>query len=247
VVENLFYSVSSFLDPIFQNHGVMILQAFLAIFGSAIIDFVQRRLLNRLARQLEMDGLSATAIHGNKSQGARTRALADFKNGAVRILVATDIAARGLDIDQLPHVVNYELPNVPEDYVHRIGRTGRAGREGVATSLVSADEQKLLRDIERLLKREVPSEILPGYECKPGQRSETVSNGNRNGARSGNRNGSGNGGRSNNRNGNGNGKQNGQNAGRKKPAHAQGRGRSAPRKTSVKPGYSSLANRIFSE
>jgi len=119
---------------------------------------------NRLARQLEQDGLSASAIHGNKSQGARTRALADFKRGDVRVLVATDIAARGLDIDQLPHVVNYELPNVPEDYVHRIGRTGRAGNEGTAVSLVSAEESGLLRDIERLIRREIPRQVLPGYE-----------------------------------------------------------------------------------
>jgi ATP-dependent RNA helicase RhlE len=119
---------------------------------------------NRLTRQLEQDGLSATAIHGNKSQAARTRALADFKKGAVRVLVATDIAARGLDIDQLPHVVNFDLPNVPEDYIHRIGRTGRAGKEGTAVSLVSPDEHKLLRDIERLLKREVPRQVMAGYE-----------------------------------------------------------------------------------
>jgi len=99
---------------------------------------------NRLAEQLGKDGLNAAAIHGNKSQGARTRALAGFKKGDVRILVATDIAARGLDIDQLPHVVNFELPNVPEDYVHRIGRTGRAGNEGEAVSLVCVDEHKLL-------------------------------------------------------------------------------------------------------
>ncbi|RPI60872.1 MAG: DEAD/DEAH box helicase [Lysobacterales bacterium] len=106
---------------------------------------------NRLAEQLERDGFSAAAIHGNKSQGARTRALADFKRGAVRILVATDIAARGLDIDQLPHVVNYELPEVAEHYVHRIGRTGRAGNEGLAVSLVARDERPLLKSIERLL------------------------------------------------------------------------------------------------
>ncbi len=106
---------------------------------------------NRLAEQLERDGFSAAAIHGNKSQGARTRALADFKRGAVRILVATDIAARGLDIDQLPHVVNYELPEVAEHYVHRIGRTGRAGNEGLAVSLVARDERPLLKQIERLL------------------------------------------------------------------------------------------------
>ncbi len=119
---------------------------------------------NRLAQQLEKDGLTAAAIHGNKSQGARTRALGAFKSGDVRVLVATDIAARGLDIDQLPHVVNYELPNVPEDYVHRIGRTGRAGKEGEAMSLVSGDEKKLLRDIERLLKREIPKVVVEGYE-----------------------------------------------------------------------------------
>jgi ATP-dependent RNA helicase RhlE len=122
---------------------------------------------NRLAQQLEKDGLSAAAIHGNKSQGARTRALAGFKSGEVRVLVATDIAARGLDIDQLPHVVNYELPNVPEDYVHRIGRTGRAGNEGLAVSLVCVDEDKLLRDIERLLKRQIPKVVLEGYEPDP--------------------------------------------------------------------------------
>lgn len=122
---------------------------------------------NRLAKQLVQDGLTAVAIHGNKSQGARTRALSGFKSGEVQVLVATDIAARGLDIDQLPHVINFELPNVPEDYVHRIGRTGRAGREGQAISLVSIDEQKLLRDIERLLKREIPKVVLEGYEPDP--------------------------------------------------------------------------------
>ncbi len=132
---------------------------------------------NRLTQQLEKDGLTAAAIHGNKSQGARTRALAGFKNGEVRVLVATDIAARGLDIDQLPHVVNYELPNVPEDYVHRIGRTGRAGNEGEAISLVCIDEHKLLRDIERLLKCEIPKEVLDGYEPDPGIKAEPIQNG----------------------------------------------------------------------
>jgi ATP-dependent RNA helicase RhlE len=120
---------------------------------------------NRLARQLEADGLSATAIHGNKTQAARTRALADFKQGRVRVLVATDIAARGLDIDHLPYVVNFELPNVPEDYVHRIGRTGRAGREGKALSLVARDEWKLLGGIEKLLRSKVPQQVLEGYEA----------------------------------------------------------------------------------
>ncbi|WP_275099584.1 ATP-dependent RNA helicase RhlE [Sedimenticola hydrogenitrophicus] len=132
---------------------------------------------NRLAQQLEKDGLSAAAIHGNKSQGARTRALAGFKQGEVRILVATDIAARGLDIDQLPHVVNYELPNVPEDYVHRIGRTGRAGNKGEAISLVCVDEHRLLRDIERVLNRELPRETLPGYEPDPSIKPEPIMNG----------------------------------------------------------------------
>jgi len=132
---------------------------------------------NRLAEQLQTDGLSAAAIHGNKSQGARTRALAGFKSGDVRVLVATDIAARGLDIDQLPHVVNYELPNVPEDYVHRIGRTGRAGREGQAVSLVCIDEHRLLRDIERLLKRELPKVIQPGYAPDPSIPAEPIKNG----------------------------------------------------------------------
>ncbi|MBL3589152.1 MAG: ATP-dependent RNA helicase RhlE [gamma proteobacterium endosymbiont of Lamellibrachia anaximandri] len=132
---------------------------------------------NRLAQQLEKDGLSAAAIHGNKSQGARTRALAGFKAGDVRVLVATDIAARGLDIDQLPHVVNFELPNVSEDYVHRIGRTGRAGNEGEAASLVCVDEHKLLKDIERLLKRSIPQEVLPGYEPDPNIKAEPIRNG----------------------------------------------------------------------
>ncbi|WP_428607073.1 ATP-dependent RNA helicase RhlE [Sedimenticola sp.] len=136
---------------------------------------------NRLAQQLEKDGLSAAAIHGNKSQGARTRALAGFKQGDIRVLVATDIAARGLDIDQLPHVVNFELPNVPEDYVHRIGRTGRAGNEGEAISLVCVDEHRLLRDIERVLNRDLPREVLSGYEPDPSIKAEPIKNG-RNGA-----------------------------------------------------------------
>ncbi|MDX2215691.1 MAG: DEAD/DEAH box helicase [Oculatellaceae cyanobacterium bins.114] len=119
---------------------------------------------NRLAEQLAKDGLKSTAIHGNKTQAARTRALNDFKQGKVRVLVATDVASRGLDIDQLPHVVNFELPNVPEDYVHRIGRTGRAGNEGRAVSLVCADEYPLLNDIERLLNRTLTQDVIAGYE-----------------------------------------------------------------------------------
>ena len=119
---------------------------------------------NRLAEQLVREGIASDAIHGNKSQNARTRALADFKSGKVRVLVATDIAARGIDIDQLPHVINHELPNVPEDYVHRIGRTGRAGAEGEAISLVSGDERAFLKDIEKLLRRSIPSSMVPGFE-----------------------------------------------------------------------------------
>ncbi|MEJ2508502.1 MAG: DEAD/DEAH box helicase [Gammaproteobacteria bacterium] len=132
---------------------------------------------NRLAEQLERDGISAAAIHGNKSQAARTRALSGFKRGATRVLVATDIAARGLDIDQLPHVVNFELPNVAEDYVHRIGRTGRAGNEGEAVSLVCVDEHQLLRGIERLLKRELPKRVIAGFEPDPSIRPEPIANG----------------------------------------------------------------------
>ena len=118
---------------------------------------------NRLAEKLIKDDIQAAAIHGNKSQGARTKALAQFKDGSMRVLVATDIAARGLDIDQLPQVVNFELPNVPEDYVHRIGRTGRAGSSGSAVSLVDKEELKLLKDIEKLIKREIPRAIAEGF------------------------------------------------------------------------------------
>ncbi|WP_029770417.1 DEAD/DEAH box helicase [Pseudogulbenkiania sp. MAI-1] len=120
---------------------------------------------NRLAEKLEKSGITAAAIHGNKSQNARTKALADFKSNDLQVLVATDIAARGLDIDQLPHVVNFELPNVPEDYVHRIGRTGRAGNEGEAVSLVCVDEFKFLKDIEKLIKMSIPQFTIPGFEA----------------------------------------------------------------------------------
>ncbi|KWR87351.1 DEAD/DEAH box helicase [Cupriavidus sp. IDO] len=132
---------------------------------------------NRLAEQLTKDGLSALAIHGNKSQSARTRALSEFKTGTLRLLVATDIAARGIDIDQLPHVVNFDLPNVPEDYVHRIGRTGRAGAEGEAISLVCVDEHGLLRDIERLIKRKIEETVLPGFEVDPTIAPEPIQKG----------------------------------------------------------------------
>jgi len=119
---------------------------------------------DKLAKFLDERGLRTAAIHGNKSQGARTRALADFKNGKITVLVATDIAARGIDIDQLPLVINFDLPMVAEDYVHRIGRTGRAGAEGLAVSLVSHDEARLLRDIRRLLKQDIAIENVEGFE-----------------------------------------------------------------------------------
>jgi ATP-dependent RNA helicase RhlE len=129
---------------------------------------------NRLAEYLNKEEISAMAIHGNKSQGARTKALADFKSGDLQVLVATDIAARGIDIDQLPHVVNFELPNVPEDYVHRIGRTGRAGAQGEAISLVCLDEDAFLRDIEKLIKRSIPKEVVPGFEPPAGEKAEPI-------------------------------------------------------------------------
>jgi ATP-dependent RNA helicase RhlE len=129
---------------------------------------------NKLAEQLNDDGITALAIHGNKSQSARTRALAEFKDGDLQVLVATDIAARGIDIDQLPHVVNYDLPNVPEDYVHRIGRTGRAGATGEAISLVCVDEKAFLHDIERLIKREIPSVVVPGFTPDPNARAQPI-------------------------------------------------------------------------
>jgi ATP-dependent RNA helicase RhlE len=122
---------------------------------------------NKLSDYLQKIGVSSAAIHGNKSQAARTKALADFKNGSVKILVATDIAARGLDIDQLPHVVNLELPNIAEDYVHRIGRTGRAGNEGEAISLVCVDEYDYLKGIERLINRKLDREVIPGFKPDP--------------------------------------------------------------------------------
>jgi ATP-dependent RNA helicase RhlE len=119
---------------------------------------------NRLAELLERDGIESAAIHGNKSQGARTRALAQFKDNSLRVLVATDIAARGLDIEMLPHVVNFDLPNVSEDYVHRIGRTGRAGASGEAISLVSAEDRPLLHDIEKLMGRRIEQRAVAGFE-----------------------------------------------------------------------------------
>ncbi len=155
---------------------------------------------NRLAGQLETDGISSAAIHGNKSQNARTKALADFKAGKVRVLVATDIAARGIDIDHLPHVVNYELPNVSEDYVHRIGRTGRAGREGEAISLVCVDEDEFLAGIEKLINKDIQKVWVKGFKPDPSIKAEPINMGGNRGARNkprggGSRNGNGGGGR----------------------------------------------------
>ncbi|MDE2401740.1 MAG: DEAD/DEAH box helicase [Burkholderiales bacterium] len=153
---------------------------------------------NRLVEYLEKQDITAMAIHGNKSQAARTRALSEFKSGDLQVLVATDIAARGIDIDQLPHVINYELPNVPEDYVHRIGRTGRAGAEGEAISLVCIDEEGFLADIEKLIKRAIPREVIPGFEPDPNAKAEPIVLGRRvlHGTSGSGRSGSGGGGRS---------------------------------------------------
>lgn len=132
---------------------------------------------NQLTKALEESGITAAAIHGNKSQGARTKALASFKSNEVRVLVATDIAARGIDIDQLPHVVNYELPNVPEDYVHRIGRTGRAGQSGEAVSLVCIDEHQLLKNIEKFIKHEINKVDIEAFRPDPNIKAEPIQNG----------------------------------------------------------------------
>ncbi|MFS2026873.1 DEAD/DEAH box helicase [Massilia sp. CT11-137] len=129
---------------------------------------------NKLVEQLGKDGIGAMAIHGNKSQSARTKALAEFKDGSLTALVATDIAARGIDIDQLPHVVNYDLPNVPEDYVHRIGRTGRAGATGEAVSLVCVDEHQMLKDIEKLIKQTLPRQVIAGFEPDPTAKPQPI-------------------------------------------------------------------------
>ena len=199
---------------------------------------------DRLTEQLRRDGIEAVAIHGNKSQNARTRALADFKRCAVRVLVATDIAARGLDIDRLPHVVNYEMPNVPEDYVHRIGRTARAGQTGRAVSLVCIDEHKLLRDIERLLKGPIDKEIVAGFEVDPRIRPEPIRPQGRQ-QRSPGRNGQGRGGQgrgSSARSGAGQGRggqtrgSNGAESGTGQGRGGAGRGGGAGHKAGAKPG-----------
>ena len=132
---------------------------------------------NHVAEYLTKHGVTAMALHGNKSQSARTQALAGFKTGELRALVATDIAARGIDIDELPHVVNYEIPNVPEDYVHRIGRTGRAGREGHAVSMVCLDEEGFMMEIERFTKQEIPVQVLPDFGPEEGEKAEPIAMG----------------------------------------------------------------------
>jgi len=132
---------------------------------------------NRLTKKMVSSGITAAAIHGNKSQGARTKALAGFKSGKIRVLVATDIAARGLDIPLLPHVINFELPNISEDYVHRIGRTGRAGASGEALSLVSADETSYLKSIEKLIAQKIPVDIIEGFEPDPNASTEPIKQG----------------------------------------------------------------------
>lgn len=168
---------------------------------------------NKLTEYLQKIGITAAAIHGNKSQAARTKALNDFKLSAVRVLVATDIAARGIDIDALPHVVNFELPNIAEDYVHRIGRTGRAGCEGEALSLVCVDEADYLRGIEKLINKKLPSRIVEGYEPDPSIKAEPIQRG---------RGGAGGGG--GNRGGNGGGDRHG------KPTQKRDGGRHEPKK-----------------
>jgi ATP-dependent RNA helicase RhlE len=142
---------------------------------------------NKLCEYLEQQGIHSAAIHGNKSQGARTKALANFKANKIRVLVATDIAARGIDIDMLPHVVNFELPNVPEDYVHRIGRTGRAGREGEALSLVCVDENDYLRGIERLIGQKINKVVVKGFEVDSSIKAEPINQGGGRGRRGGGR------------------------------------------------------------
>jgi ATP-dependent RNA helicase RhlE len=132
---------------------------------------------NNVAEFLCKNGINAMALHGNKSQSARTQALGGFKSGEIRALVATDIAARGIDIDDLPHVVNFEIPNVPEDYVHRIGRTGRAGAEGQAVSFVCLDEEGFMQEIERFTKQRIPSQVVEGFAPEPGERAEPIAMG----------------------------------------------------------------------
>jgi len=173
---------------------------------------------NKLSDYLQKIEISAAAIHGNKSQSARTKALADFKNGAVRVLVATDIAARGIDIDALPHVINFELPNIAEDYVHRIGRTGRAGCSGEALSLVCVDEAEYLRGIEKLINKKLEREIIEGYEPDPSIKAKPILQG-----RGGNQNGGGNRRTNNAKKSTGEAKSNGRSGQKSNPQHREGK------------------------
>jgi ATP-dependent RNA helicase RhlE len=161
--------VTHHVHPVHKEHKRALLSHLVSSrdWGQTLVFTRTKHGADRLARQLEQDGISTAAIHGDKSQGARTRALSEFKAGRVRVLVATDIAARGIDIEQLPQVVNYELPHVPEDYIHRIGRTGRANASGAAVSLVSTEERQQLKDIERLLKRSIPSSVVEDFAPPP--------------------------------------------------------------------------------
>jgi ATP-dependent RNA helicase RhlE len=206
---------------------------------------------DRLAEQLNKDDITALAIHGNKSQGARTRALAEFKTGDLQVLCATDIAARGIDIDQLPHVVNYELPNVPEDYVHRIGRTGRAGATGEAISLVCVDEHVFLRDIERLIKRDIPQEVIDGFTPDPHAKAEPILQRQGRGQRQGQGQGQGRGQQRNQPRGGGQG-QSRNNGGQAQPrgngggggrsqGQGHGQGRGAPAAAKAQPGRDGAA------
>jgi ATP-dependent RNA helicase RhlE len=194
---------------------------------------------NKLVEQLVKAGIGSMAIHGNKSQAARTRALAEFKTGELQVLVATDIAARGIDIDQLPYVVNYDLPNVPEDYVHRIGRTGRAGATGEAISLVCVDEHEMLRDIEKLIKQTLPKTVIAGFEPDPNARAQPIqlrSNDHMNGGFGGSRNGGRNPGRGGNRSSGDRGGEGGQRPaarGESKPRSATGGANAGTARTSA--------------
>jgi ATP-dependent RNA helicase RhlE len=188
-----------------------------------------------LSQKLEKEGIRSAALHGNKTQGARTRALAEFKAGKLAVLVATDIAARGIDIDELPFVINFELPNVPEDYVHRIGRTGRAGSSGEAISLVCSEERNQLRDIERLIKRDIERLAIPGFEADlwkgPGSPPKPAGRSGGRGGQPGRSNAGGNGGRegfTGNRNGEGRGRPGG-NGSAPRPAAARSADGAAPR------------------
>jgi len=187
---------------------------------------------NRLSEQLNRFDISASAIHGNKSQGARTKALADFKAGNIKVLVATDIAARGIDIDQLPHVVNFELPNIAEDYVHRIGRTGRAGREGEAVSLVCVDEHEYLKGIEKLINKEIEKVDIEGFDVDRSIKAEPITQGR--GGRGGSRGGSNNKGNSSRNNRNGNDNRNSKSATRNNSRNNSNGSRNNSRKTQGK-------------